>query len=118
MKYRKQSLGRPAVFLLPSSKIKKRRWRGKTVEQAVRKYLLDTFGGYTAHAGNVFGEWKEPRTGKVFYGKHLEYSAAFKGKERILELEAFLAMIANILGEESIYITTGEDAWLIYPEEN
>jgi len=117
MKYTKESLGRPATFLLPSLKLRSERWNNKPVEQAVREYLLANFGGYTAHAGNVFGEWTEPRTGKVFYGEHLAYSVAFKGKERIPELEEFLATVANVINEESVYLETGEDAWLIYPEK-
>ena len=118
MKYRKQSLGRPATFLLPSRELKSKQWRGKKVEQAVQEYLLETFGGYTEHTGNVVGEWKEPRTGKVFYGEHLEFSVAFKGKERIPELEEFLATVASVIDEESVYLETGEDAWLIYPEKD
>lgn len=115
MKYRKQPLGRPATFLLPSLKLKGEWKCGITVEHAVEEYLLTEFGAYTAATGNIFGRWRDPVTGKIYYGEHREYSVAFPGKERIPELEKFLATVAYVIGEESIYLVTGEDAWLIYP---
>ena len=120
MKYTKQALGKPATFLLPLVKLR-REWepgQGKQVAQAVEEYLLAHFGAYTAAAGNIFGEWRDPKTGKVFYGDHREYSVAFEGKELIPLLERFIATVAVVISEECIYMTTGEDAWLIYPEKN
>ena len=117
MKYTKQSLGRPATFLLPSLKLQQE-WVGvrKKVAQVVEEHLLEYYGGYTAAAGNIFGEWRA-NTGKIFYGEHREYSVAFVGKEKIPHLEKFLATVAFIINEECIYMTTGEDAWLIYPRK-
>ncbi len=116
MLYRKQSLGRPASFLIPSLKLKQEWSDEKNVERVIEEYLLANFDGYTAAAGNIFGEWRDPITRKVFYGEHREYSVAFLGKERIPELEKFLATVAHIIDEECLYFTTGEDAWLIYPQ--
>lgn len=117
MRYSKQSLGRPATFLLPSLKLKSAWEVGKeaTAEQMVQQFLLTHFGGFTVTAGNIFGYWRDD-TDKVFYGEHRMYTVAFPGKEKIALLEEFLAQIARILEEDSIYFETGEDAWLIYPE--
>ena len=32
-------------------------------------------------------------------------------------VEAFLARVATDIGEQSIYLETGEDAWRIYPDD-
>jgi|CXWL01.1.fsa_nt_gi hypothetical protein len=119
MKYTKQSLGRPAVFLLPSLKLKDKWEKGKslTAEQAIEEFLLSHFGGFTVTAGNIFGYWRDVESieGRVAYGEHRMYTVAFSGKEKIPLLEKFLAEVAYILEEKSVYFETGEDAWLIYP---
>jgi len=115
MKYTKQALGRPAVFLLPSLKLKRLCDPETNIEDMVGNFLLKHFGGYTVTAGNIFGYWKNAR-GEVDYGEHRVYTVAFPGTEKISMLERFLAKLASDIGEESVYLETGEDAWLIYPE--
>ena len=76
--------------------------------------MIAQFGGFTVTAGNIFGYWTGADQ-EMFYGEHRLYSVAFNGKEKIPVLEKFLAQVAFILGEQCIYLETGEDAWLIYP---
>lgn len=115
MSYRKESLGRMAVFLLPSLQLKSRGADGTLLEERIHKFLLANFSAYTAQAGNIFGYWKD-RQGRDVYGEHKVYKVSFEGKDRIAVLETFLAEIAVDMGEECIYLETGEDAWLIYPD--
>lgn len=115
MKYKKVSLGRMAVFLLPSLKLKSRDKNGITIEEKIHQFLLAHFSGYTASSGTIFGFWKEGNKKRELYGEHKEYKVSFVGKERIPILENFLARIARETGEQCIYLETGEDAWLIYP---
>ncbi len=114
-KYTKESLGTMVVFLLPSLKLKKRDKRGETLEDKIHNFLLKKFDGYTAAAGNIFGYWKNHR-GKEFYGEHKEYKVSFSEQSKTPELEKFIAMIGAEMGEDSIYIETGDRSWLIYPE--
>lgn len=115
MAYRRESLGRMAVFLLPSLQLKSRDKDGTLLEERIHRFLLANFSAYTAQAGNIFGFWKDAR-GHDVYGEHKVYKVSFEGKDRIAVLEAFLADIATAMGEECIYFETGEDAWLIYPD--
>ncbi len=115
MKYRTVSLGRPAVFLLPSLKLKMRlRRNGPSIEDALHRFLLKEFGGYTASGGNIFGFWRGQR-GRLHYGEHKVFTVAFVGKGRIPQLAAFLARIAKAMREQCVYLETGEDAQFIYP---
>jgi hypothetical protein len=115
MDYEKVSLGRMAVFLLPSLKLKLRRQAdGRTVEEHVHQFLLSHFDGYTAATGNIHGWWRN--RGEEHYGEHREFKVAFAGKDRIAVLEGFLADVAVEICEQTIYIETGEDAWLIVPK--
>jgi hypothetical protein len=112
--YRREPLGQMAVFLLPSLKLKRRGPDGLAVEDRVHRFLIGNFAGYTVETGNILGFWKDD--GEEHYGEHRLFRVAFAGKERIPVLEAFLAAVAAEIGERSVYLETGEDAWLIYPE--
>jgi hypothetical protein len=111
---RKESLGKMAVFLLPSLQLKRRGPKGALYEDILHKFLISRFGGYTASAGNIFGYWTDERTGREYYGEHKEYKVSFRGKERTNMLLQFLSRLAGRLGEDCIYVEIGEDAWLVY----
>lgn len=117
IRHRRESLGRMATFLMPSLKLKTRLADGTTVEEYLHTVLMQSFGGYTAGSATLFGFWRSD-DGRDFYGEHREYKVAFEGKERIKELEVVIAAIARSVGEQCIYLETGEDAWLIFAEEH
>ena len=108
------SLGRMAVFLLPSLKLKQRKKLGRTYEEIVHQFLMKNFGGYTASAGNIFGFWRDEKSAREWYGEHREYKVSFRGRDRVATLQQFLSRLGGELGEESIYLEYGEDAWLVY----
>ncbi|MBI3633642.1 MAG: hypothetical protein HY226_05115 [Candidatus Vogelbacteria bacterium] len=114
MKYRLVNSGRPAVFLLPSLKLKGLDGNGIRIDEKIDRFLLEKFGGYTVTSGNIFGHWKD-ENGKDYYGEHKEYEVYFLGKHRIPHLARFLAQIAFDINEQCIYLKTGEDTWFVYP---
>ena len=105
-----------AVFLLPSLKLKQRDADGLAVEDRIHRFLIGNFAGYTVETGNILGFWRD-QAGHEHYGEHRLFRVAFAGKDRIPALEAFLAGVAADIGERSIYLETGHDAWLIYPDD-
>jgi hypothetical protein len=113
---KKISLGKMAVFLIPSLKLKKRDKKGKTIEDIIHNFLTKNFNSYTVDTGNIFGYFKQ--NGKEEYDEHRRFTVAFLGKEKIPVLEKFIAHIAYLIGEKCIYLETGEDAWLIYSEKS
>jgi hypothetical protein len=113
--YRREALGRLAVFLLPSLKLKQRGPDGAAVEDRVHHFLMRNFAGYTVETGNILGFWNDAH-GREHYGEHRLFRVAFAAKEKVKVLEQFLARVAAEIDETSIYLETGEDAWLIYPE--
>ena len=108
-----QSLGRMAVFLLPSLKLKRQK-AGRNYEDIVHHFLMEHFGGYTASAGNIFGFWRDVASARESYGEHKEYKVSFRGRDRVAMLQEFLGKLAAELAEEAIYMEYGEDAWLVY----
>jgi hypothetical protein len=113
--YRREPLGQLAVFLLPSLKLKQRDADGVAVEDRIHRFLLGNFSGYTVETGNILGFWTDAK-GTEHYGEHRLFRVAFAGTVRVGELEAFLARVATEIGESSIYLETGDDAWLIFPD--
>ena len=111
--FRVESLGRMAIFLLPSLKLKQKKL-GKSHEEIVHHFLMKHFAGYTASAGNIFGFWRDDRTHREYYGEHKEYKVSFRGKDRVEMLQEFLSQLAGELNEDCIYLEYGEDAWLVY----
>src|ERR1700722_7760244 len=111
MSYREQSLGTAVVFLLPSLKLKEPSLNGATVENRLHTFLMDNFGGYTAHAGTIFGCWRDGR-GRDSYGEHREFSVAFVEDAKLPMLKEFVAKMAQELQEECIYFRAGHTASL------
>ena len=101
-------------FLLPSLKLKEPSQNGPSVENRLHSFLMDSFGGYTAQAGNIFGYWRE--NGSDSYGEHREFTVASLEASQLPTLKEFLARMARDLHEECIYLRAGETASLIYPE--
>jgi hypothetical protein len=111
---RKEPLGRMAVFLIPSKKLKRVAQNlGGSIGKRIEKFLLEEYGGFTVSYTNSTGWWKA-QDGTRHFDKHREYKVSFPGKERIAKLDEFLAQIATEIGEECIYVETGEDSWLVY----
>ena len=110
---RVESLGRMAVFLLPSLKMKQKKL-GKSYEEIVHHFLMKHFAGYTASAGNIFGFWRDEKSRRDYYGEHKEYKVSFRGRNRMAMLQRFLSQLGGDLAEDSIYLEYGEDAWLIH----
>jgi hypothetical protein len=111
--FRVESLGRMAVFLLPSLKLKQKK-RGRAHDETVHDFLMKHFAGYTASAGNIFGYWHDEQTGHEYYGEHKEYKVSFREPDRVQMLQQFLSRLAKELEEDCIYLEHGEDAWLVY----
>lgn len=116
MAYFEQALGATAVILLPSLQLKERRAGGTVLENEVHEFLMGTFGGYTAAAGNIFGYWKD-RAGEEWYGEHRQFSVALAEDTagKLGELKEFLGQLAGKLGEQCIYLETAGRAVLVYP---
>jgi hypothetical protein len=110
-----KSLGMRAAFLLPSLKLKSKAQSGQTFEHEIHRFLISRFDGYTAAAGNLFGYWKD-RAGSDSYGEHRQFTVALVDDSRLPELKNYLSQLARELGEECVYLETGDRVALVYGE--
>jgi hypothetical protein len=112
-----ESLGRRALFLIPSVKVYNPKYSKtrQSVAKTIHNFLNATFGGYTCASGNIFGYFASETTE---YDELREFRVAFKEDERktkVPQLQEFLATLCADIGEECIYLECGEDAMLVYP---
>ena len=113
MDFHEKPLGRNVRFLLPSLKLMQPGKDGTTIEQAVHRYLVDRFGGYTATSANLFGFWKDESGGQL-YGEHREFVVALPNDQGLPELKHFLSRVACQLEEECLYVEVSGQAILLY----
>lgn len=112
-----ESLGRRAVFLIPSVKVYNTKYSKsrQSVAKTIHSFLNSTFGGYTCASGNIYGYFTSVA---VEYDELREFRVAFKEddkKTKVPMLQEFLARLCDDIGEECIYLECGEDAVLVYP---
>ena len=88
MDFHEQNLGTPAVFLLPSLKLREPPHSGPSVEASLHAFLMENFGGYTAQAGNIFGYWRDEK-GNDSYGEHREFTVALVDDSKMPVLKSF-----------------------------
>lgn len=114
-----ESLGRRALFLIPSVKVYNSKYSKtrQSVAKTIHNFLLGVFRGYTCASGNIYGYFSSE---SAEYDELREFRVAFKEDEKKTKvplLQEFLAKICEDIGEECIYLECGEDAMLIYPRE-
>ncbi len=114
--YTLEDLGRPAIFLLPIKKLHQSLGRGETIESDLHRFLIEHFGAYTSATIPSFGFWKS--IDRVTISDECrEYEVSFFGKTKVPVLIKKLAEIAEIIGEECIYLKAGQYTCLIYPRK-
>lgn len=112
-RYRIQDLGRRAVFLVPSHRMRKR-CGGTSVEKLLHEFIKKHIGAWTYTLSPLAGVWTN-ELGEIFYDECREYKVAFLGKKRIPALLEILAAVAKEINEECIYVEAGQYSATIYP---
>lgn len=114
-RYRIQDLGRRAVFLVPSQKM--RTMCGVTlVENLLHAFIKKYVGAWTYTLSPLAGVWTN-ELGEIFYDECREYKVAFLGKGRIPALLEVLAAVAKEIDEECIYVEAGQYSATVYPTD-
>lgn len=114
--YRIENLGRPAVFLIPSHKLRTPMASGKTAEEDLHAFLSERFGAFTTNPVSETGFWRNAQQ-RLVYDECRRYKVSFVGKERIPELFAKLSEICAAIDEDCLYVEAGQYSGLLYPKQ-
>ncbi len=120
-------LGRMAVFLVPAYKMRRRfekpdgkstdydRIFGVSEEERLDLELIKRYQGITKVTANVEGSY---RLGdKLVKDAHIRYEVSFRGPDKVLEFVELLKELCRKLNEDSIYLTMGENSYLVRPSK-
>ena len=82
---------------------------------AIKKVLLDTFGGYTCHEAT--GAWKDPATLHVYEDPSEVFSIAgnWTIPANVARLRALCELSAEIMRQECIYMQTPKGVEFVQP---
>jgi len=109
-----ENLGRPAVFLIPSHKMRVK-MGDQAVEEALHEFLAQKYGAFTTTLLPLFGFWQNGKK-EIDYDECRQYEVSFPGKEHIPPLIEFLAKICQAIGEDCLYFKAGQYACTIWPD--
>jgi hypothetical protein len=112
--YRVENLGRPAVFFIPSYKLRKYTIGEETVEEHLHAFLAERFSAFTTTTAPFAGYWKDAKH-RLVADESRMYKVSFVGKDRIPELFAKLGEICTVIEEDCLYVEAGQYAGLLYP---
>lgn len=104
---RVEHIGRIAVFYLPSKKL------NAEVRGDIHDFFVSRHGAYTHESGDIRGYWHDGR--RLVDDSHERYEISFKGDEKFREFLGFLSELCSRVEEKSIYLTVGEESFLVRP---
>lgn len=100
-------IGKVATFYLPSEKLdgKKRK--------KIHGFLVDNYDAYTHEKGGLRGYWRDGE--ELSMDKNERYEVSSSGEENFKKLVGFLSELCSEIGEKCVYLTVGEESYLIWP---
>jgi len=120
-------LGRMAVFLVPAYKMRRQFAKpneeatdrnqifGVSEEERLDRELIKRYQGVTKVTANVEGSYQ--LGGKLVRDAHIRYEVSFLGTDKVLEFVQLLKELCRKLDEDSIYLTMGENSYLVRPSK-
>lgn len=100
-------IGKVATFYIPVKKLSK-----KTRIQ-IHNFFVNHYYAYTHETSKIHGFWS--KNDKIIEDKHERYEVSFKGEKNLKKFIEFLSFICYVIKEDSVYLTIGEESFLIYP---
>jgi len=104
------SLGKMAVFYLPAKKLKEH----PDVQTQLEHTLISEYQGWTKHTEHIVGGYQQGSA--TVTDDHVRYEVSFAGKDRVAPFVAMLKQVCRDLEEVSIYLTMGEQSFLVQPK--
>lgn len=106
-------LGKVTVFHLPSHKLDHPRQEAElTPRQQVHEFLIAHYKAYTHTPSPLKGWWTSP-SGVVFHDVMERFEVSFDAEPEFDRLVQFLERMCVTLDEQTIYLTRGDESFLV-----
>lgn len=105
-------IGLTASFYVPRSKM-------TAISSGVcHDFFLKNYDAYTVEDSNIQGYWRRHPESPIFEDRNVKYVVSFHGKDKIKAFIDFLSSLCGYVGEECIYMTIGNESFLVFPKVN
>lgn len=109
-------LGKMTAFYIPAHKLDvPAPEQGPTPRGTIHQFLIEYFRAYTHAPSLVKGFWIDEH-GRMVHDVLERFEVSFGAESEFERLVSFLRRICASLGEEAIYLTRGEDSFLVHRE--
>ncbi|HVA51659.1 MAG TPA: hypothetical protein VNH11_35290 [Pirellulales bacterium] len=107
-------LGKMTAFYIPAHKLDApAREHGATPRDTIHRFLIEHFRAYTHAPSLVKGFWLDDQ-GRMQHDVLERFEVSFGAEHEFERLVGFLRQICASLGEEAIYLTRGEESFLVH----
>lgn len=107
-------LGKMTAFYIPAHKLDAPSAAdGATPRATIHRFLIERFRAYTHAPSLVKGFWLDD-AGRVSHDVLERFEVSFGSEAEFDELVAFLRSTCSALGEEAVYLTRGEESFLVH----
>ncbi|HEX3725655.1 MAG TPA: hypothetical protein VHV08_05405 [Pirellulales bacterium] len=107
------SIGKVTLFYIPSHKLDApRQDSAGTARSVIHEFLISNFKAYTHTPAPVKGYWISDE-GTLLHDVMEQFEVSFESETEFEALIAFLAGICDLLAEDTIYLTRGDDSFLV-----
>ncbi|HEV3343944.1 MAG TPA: hypothetical protein VG125_26455 [Pirellulales bacterium] len=107
-------LGKMTAFYIPAHKIDAPPSdHAPTPRATIHQFLMEHFRAYTHAPSLVKGFWLDER-GQLVHDVLERFEVSFEEERNFEQLVSFLRRIGASLGEASIYITRGDESFLVH----
>lgn len=100
-------IGKVATFYLPSEKLDR-----KTREK-IHEFLVGNYDAYTHERDGLRGYWRDGE--ELSMDRNERYEVSSSGEENFKKLVGFLSSLCSKISEKCVYLTIGEESYLIWP---
>ena len=101
-------IGKVAIFYIPANKLT------KEVRKKLHNFFVKNYEAYTHETSKIQGFWTKEN--KILRDKHERYEVSFDEK-KIKKFVSFIAQICSEIKEDAIYLTFGNESYLITPKK-
>lgn len=110
-------LGTMTVFYVPSHKLDDPRfYHGtQTARSSIHEYLMHRYRAYTQTPTPVKGFWVDPMQ-ELVHDVMERFEVSFSNEQEFDRLIEFLVELCERLQEEAIYVTRGDESYLVTRE--
>ncbi len=112
-----RSLGKMTLFYIPSHKLDVPGPAGAdTPRGRIHQFLMQHYQAYTHMPSPVKGFWLSDQHA-IVHDVLERFEVSFASEEEFQRLLEFLGRLGQSLGEDAIYLTRGEESFLVGPDK-